>query len=98
MTEVDRMIADFRAGRAEDDPYDVIAALTDELQRLRGLHIEGCLQTTERLRAQINPAGFFAELAAMTRQGGAPYRATMFLDWAAERYGVELHADADMRS
>jgi hypothetical protein len=33
-------------------------------------------------------------LAAMTNVDGAPYRATMWLDWAAEQFGVELHTDA----
>jgi len=34
------------------------------------------------------------QLAALTNVGGAPYRATMWLDWAAAQFGVELHTDA----
>jgi len=33
-------------------------------------------------------------LAAMTNVDGAPYRATMWLDWVAEQFDVELHTDA----
>ena len=50
MTDVDIIIADYHAGRAERDPYDDLGVLVAEVKRLR----EGYRMLRGRIEADLN--------------------------------------------
>lgn len=48
MPDIETVIADFNAGRADRDPYDEIAALIAEVERLRREGSPGVMHKTDR--------------------------------------------------
>jgi hypothetical protein len=84
---VDEIVAQRDQARAEAAE---LREQRDELREEFGRFAREGERELRAVRAEI-----FSQLAALTNVGGAPYRATMWLDWAAAKFGVELHTDAD---